>query len=185
MVGEDMLKVYVKEMLTPQDIEMGIRNAPQEIVFRELNSEALTGQDVIECMAPIIDQEGWEILDKIDAESRKMENMSIRSERRTTRTEKMAFMSNGRNTIQLLDWEVKSTIVTHDPEIRMIGPDAVELAGVFCEGMLERLMTRLVKFDFDETVAKDIAGLKGVAVESITNLKSQIEQEIKAFVETI
>jgi hypothetical protein len=180
-----MLKVYVKEMLTPEDIAMGVTNAPEEILFRELNSEALTGKDVIDCMAPIIDQPGWEILDKIDAESRKMETMSVRTERRTTRTEKMAFMSNGRNTVQLLDWEVKSNIVTHDPEIRMIGPDAADLAETFCAGMLERLMDRIVTINVDETVVKDIAGLKGVSVDSIKTTIEAMKQEIKSFIDSI
>ena len=47
----------VKPMLEQDQIMPGVP-APEEILYKELNSEALTGQDVIVCMGPVIDSPG-------------------------------------------------------------------------------------------------------------------------------
>ena len=175
-----MLKVMVKPMLEQSQILEGLE-APEEIVYRELNSEALTGQDVILCMASIIDLPGWEILDTIDAEARKMDRLTMRQSKVTTRSEKMALISNGRNTIQLLDWKETSTIVTHDPIVRVIGPDAFQIANTFLSGLLAKLSERLFKIEFDETAAKDIATLTERPLEEIMSLKTDLETTAESF----
>ena len=174
----------VKPMLEQDQIMPGVP-APEEILYKELNSEALTGQDVIVCMGPVIDSPGYEILEHVDAEARKMDRLSMSQSKVTTRSEKMAFITNGRNTIQLLDWEEKSTIVTHDPIVRIIGPDALSIADTFLSGMLGKLSTKLCSIVFDETAAKDISVLTGRPIEEITSIRTDLESMAKTAIEAV
>lgn len=174
-----MLKVYVKPILEETTIEQ------EEILFRELQSEALTGQDIIDCVAPIIDQPGWEILDKITAKGRGVQKMSMTHDKVKTRSEKMAFLTNGRNSLQLYDWKETTSIVKHDPIIRMIGPDAQALADTFLGGMLRRLVDRLVTITLKEDVATDIANLTGEDLETIKAIEEDLVAEKEVLIHNL
>jgi hypothetical protein len=170
-----MLKVYVEQIQTPEQVaEEGLKKS-EKVLFREFQSDVLTGRDVVQAMVVIIDQPGWKILEKIDAKSRKMESISITQDLETERFDKMALISNGRNSISLLDWEEHSTVVRHDPVIKVVGPDAPELATIIIDNMLVKLTEKLVKISLDSAVAKDISRLIGVDIDTITSIKVDLE----------
>lgn len=176
-----MLKVYVEQLQDPlSDVKLDIPKEP--VLFRELNSEALTGEDVIMCIAPIIDQEDWKIIDKVTAEGRSVQKMDIRTDQVKTRSEKMAFITNGRNTVQLLDWQEKTSIVRHDPVVRVIGPDAPEIATEFCSNLLVKLVDRLMVVKMADDVAKDIAGLVGIGVEILKSIEADLKAEAESLI---
>lgn len=169
----------VKELLDPAVITT--MEAKAEIEYRTLNSEYLTGKDVILAMAPIIDnaEQNYQILDKIDMTGREITQIDTFKSNVKTRSEKMALISNGRNTIQLLDWNEITTIVRHDPVVRVIGPDAFAIADVFCGNMLKMIETKIVdNFKLTADVTKDIAGLTGQTIEEVT---SKLEERIVDF----
>jgi len=172
-------------MHDPQlDIKLDIPT--EEILFKELASEALTGKDVILCMSPIIEQPGWEILDTVSAEGRNLQRMTMTTSEQKLRTEKMAILSNGRNTIHLLDWQEQTSIVKHDPIVRIVGPDAPMIAGDICKNMFTRLVDKLMIVRMDETVAKDISNLVNIPLEEIktveTDIKTQSEMIINEMI---
>ena len=171
-----MLKVFINPLL-----EIG----QKDILFKELNSEALTGKDVIECMAPVIDGDDWHIVDKISAEGRGVQQISMTHDEIKTRTEKMAFLTNGKNSVQLLDWKEESSIVRHDPIVRCIGPDAEEISKIFLDNILMKLVDSLVKIELKEDIAKDIANLTGENLESIKAIKGDLEAEKEVLINSL
>jgi len=181
-----MLKMLVQELLTEDQILQGVVQ-PEEVEYKVLASEYLTGKQVILCMAAVVDEPGWQILDLMDAEGRGLSKFNATHTQSTTkvRTEKSALISNGKNTLQLLDWVEKDIVQRHDPIIRVIGPDAFEIADYFCGKMLDVLSGHLLKIEMDETVAKDIAGLTGRSLDEIMSVKTDIEATAKSMVESV
>jgi hypothetical protein len=180
------MKVMVQELLTEDQIALGVPT-PEEIVYKELASEYLTGRQVILCMQEVIDQEGYQILDMMDAEGRG--TTTYKAEHDTysqkIRTEKSAIISNGRNTIQLLDWVERDVVVRHDPIIRVIGPDAMGLADFFCGKLLDVLAGHLVTVEFNSDVAKDIASLVGLTEDEMNTVQTDAESMIKELVKSV
>ena len=175
------IKVYVKQMHDPLlDVKLDIPT--EEILFRELASEALTGKDVILCMSPIIEQPGWEILDTVSAEGRNVQRLTMQTSENKIRTAMMAILSYGRNTIHLLDWQEKTTILRHDPIVKIVGPDAPQIATEFCNNMLARLVDKLVVIKMDETVAKDISSLANIPLEEIKTVEADIKTQAEMII---
>jgi len=55
--------------------------------------------------------------------------------------------------------------------VRIIGPDAINIADIFCINMLETLKTKTVEnFKLNVDLIKDVAGLTGKTVEDITTI---------------
>jgi hypothetical protein len=166
------LKIYTK-LITPE------QKAGEDILFKEFQTEVLTGKDVILALSPIIDQAGWHVIETANAKGRGVEQYYSEHDvwAQKQRSEKMAIMTNGKNTIMLLDWVEEEVVTRHDPVIRVVGVDAEEIAGEVHRRILMKLAPKLVTITVDEDVAKDFEGLTNNPVETFLAIGEDLKAE--------
>ena len=98
-------------------IQKNISEPSSRKVFAQISTQVLTLEDVIRSISSIIDDEkqGYRRLPFINARSESIQRLDIYTSLRKTRADKAFILSNGRNTIYMLDYVVKAQRVYHDP----------------------------------------------------------------------
>jgi hypothetical protein len=146
----------------------------------ELNTEVLSLKEVMKILSPIIDDGSYQMLDLITAESRGMQELSAFSLLETTRHDTVAIVSNGVNTIAIVDFDVETRRITrHDPIIKITGRDSLAIAKTLISGIRSLLIDRLVEFTAPEAVVKDISRIDGKPEEEIQKEIDKVHEEAR------
>jgi len=171
------IKIYTKLIVPQEEIQ-------EDVLYKEFQTEVLTGKDVIMSLSPIIDQKGWHIIEKANALGRGVNRYYAEHDlwAEKHRSEKMAIMTNGKNTIMLLDWVEESVVTKHDPVIRVVGTDATKIADKVIRGLLLRLVPKLIKIEVNEDVAKDISGITDDSLETFLAIGEDLKIEAENMV---
>lgn len=132
----------------------------------ELKTLILTADECIDALAPVINQPGWHHLNTIRADQVTVRSTS-RTRTTTRRCDKVVLLSNGANTIEIHDWLEKNSTVQlpiHDPEIRIIGPDARGIFDVLYHGVIDLLVQKVfeIRTTMHTAVVDEIAKIAGV-----------------------
>jgi len=153
----------------------------------DVRTEILTLEECIEALRPVLDSGGWQKLEDLQGERR------IKSRTRQgantlvttkTRTDRIVILSNGINTIHMLDWTEKTKErVIHDPEIRIVGPDALDIYNTLRDNIITSLMDRAIEVSVvvNDKVVRELGGLlnKFTLMFHASSIGDDIEREAK------
>ncbi|MCD6466187.1 hypothetical protein J7L27_07485 [Candidatus Bathyarchaeota archaeon] len=160
-------------------VQKDISDISSRRIFAQISSEALTLKDIVISLSGIIDDEknGYHMLPLLDAKSEILQRLDVYTSLRRERADKAYVISNGRNTIYLLDYVVKTRKVYHDPVLCIIGPDAEEIAKYALERLSRLLLSRTYKIELNEEAIRDFSRLTGCEKrEVIENLLGIFEE---------
>ena len=160
-------------------VQKDISDISSRRIFAQISSEALTLKDIVISLSGIIDDEknGYHMLPLLDAKSEILQRLDVYTSLRRERADKAYVISNGRNTIYLLDYVVKTRKVYHDPVLCIIGPDAEEIAEYALERLSRLLLSRTYRIELNEEAIRDFSRLAGCEKrEVIENLLGIFEE---------
>ena len=160
-------------------VQKDISDISSRRIFAQISSEALTLKDIVISLSGIIDDEknGYHMLPLLDAKSEILQRLDIYTSLRRERADKAYIISNGRNTIYLLDYVVKTRKVYHDPVLCIIGPDAEEIAEYALERLSRLLLSKTYRIELNEEAIRDFSRLTGCKKrEVIENLLGIFEE---------
>lgn len=146
-----------------------LREEPEQeyVELVSFKTESLSLEQAIGAMAPIIDQNQFKIVDIISAKSRNMKHLSAYSLEEKERVEAVGIISNGKTTIEVVDYETKIRHHTiQDPIIRITGVDAKEIGIEIAENIVRVLVGSLL-------------GVKKMVLEDLKDLTENAETIIK------
>ena len=160
-------------------VQKDISDISSRRIFAQISSEALTLKDIVISLSGIIDDEknGYHMLPLLDAKSEILQRLDVYTSLRRERADKAYVISNGRNTIYLLDYVVKTRKVYHDPVLCIIGPDAEEIAEYALERLSRLLLSKTYRIELNEEAIRDFSRLTGCKKrEVIENLLGIFEE---------
>lgn len=115
----------------------------------DVRTELLTLEECINALRPVLDSGGWHKLEDLQGE-RRIKSRTIQGANTLvttkTRTDRIVVLSDGMNTIHMLDWTEKTKErVIHDPEIRIVGPDASAIYDVLHNNIVNTLIDKAIE----------------------------------------
>ncbi len=153
----------------------------------DVRTESLTLEECIEALRPVLDSGGWHKLEDLQGE-RRIKSRTTQGANTLvttkTRTDRIVILSNGMNTIHMLDWTEKTKEKTiHDPEIRIVGPDALNIYNILRTNIMSSLVAKAIEISVvvNDTAVKELSKLSGkmsVLFEA-TAISTDIEREAK------
>jgi hypothetical protein len=152
---------------------------PAPKVYAKISTEILGLEDVVHSLSEIIDDErlGYHRLPFMDARSESIQRLDAYTSLRKVRVDKAYVVSNGRNTIYMLDYVEKSQKMYHDPVICVVGPEATEIAQSALKNLSRILVPRMYNLRFDDEAIKDFSNLAGYKKADIIKELSEIFEE--------
>jgi hypothetical protein len=152
---------------------------PAPKVYAKISTEILGLEDVVHSLSEIIDDErlGYHRLPFMDARSESIQRLDAYTSLRKVRVDKAYIVSNGRNTIYMLDYVEKSQKMYHDPVICIVGPEATEIAQSTLKNLSRILVPRMYSLRFDDEAIKDFSNLAGYKKADIIKELSEIFEE--------
>ncbi|RJS88578.1 hypothetical protein CW705_08650 [Candidatus Bathyarchaeota archaeon] len=160
-------------------IQKNISEPSSRKVFAQISTQVLTLEDVIRSISSVIDDEkqGYRRLPFINARSESIQRLDIYTSLRKTRADKAFILSNGRNTIYMLDYVVKVQRVYHDPVLCIIGPEAEEIAQLALKRLSRILLSKMYEIRFNDEAIRDFSNMmRYKKAEVLTHLSSIFEE---------
>lgn len=150
-------------------------------IFAQISTEVLTLKDVILSIRNIIDDERnhYYRLPLLNAKSESLQRLDIYTSLRRERADKAYIISNGRNTIYLLDYVVKSRKIYHDPVLCIIGPEAEEIAKHALKQLSKILLSRMYRIELNYEAIRDFSKIVGCEKREIIKHITEIFEETK------
>lgn len=154
----------------------------------DVKTEILTLGECIEALRPVLDSGGWHKLEDLQGE-RRIKSRTIQGANTLvttkTRTDRIVVLSNGASTIHMLDWTEKTKErVIHDPEIRIVGPDAQSIYNILYNGIINSLIDKAIGISVtvNHKVVYELSNLLGKrSMEyDVPSISNNIEQEARA-----
>ncbi len=144
-------------------VQSNISEPLSKKMFARISTKTLTLKDVILSLSDIIDNEqnGYRILPFLDARSESLQRLDIYSSLRKKRADKAYVISNGRNTIYVLDYVIKAQKIYHDPVLCIIGPDAEKIADYVLKRLSKILLSKTYRIELNERAVEDFSRLMG------------------------
>jgi len=160
-------------------IQRNISEPSSRKVFAQISTEVLTLKDVVRSLSSIIDDEknGYYRLPLINARSESLQRLDIYTSLRRRRADKAYIVSNGRNTIYMLDYVVKAQRVYHDPVLCIIGPEAEEIARHALRRLSRLLLSKTYRIELNEEAVRDFSRLMGYKRTEVVKNLSEIFRE--------
>ncbi len=160
-------------------IQKDISKPSSRRVFAEFSTEVLTLEDVVLALREIIDdeKEGYHVLPFVGSVGESVERLDIYTSIHRRRADKAYTISNGRNTIYLLDYVVKAKRVYHDPIICIIGPDAEKIAVKTVNNLKRVLLPKICDLKINDAAITDFAKLTGRKKIEIIQKVSEVLEE--------
>lgn len=162
-------------------VQKDVSNISSRRIFAQISTEALTLKDVILSIKDIIDDERncYHRLPLLDAKSESLQRLDIYTSLRRERADKAYVISNGRNTIYLLDYVVKTQKVYHDPVLCIIGPEAEEIAEHALKRLSKILISKMYRIELNERAIRDFSKLVGCEKREVIRHITEIFEEAK------
>lgn len=160
-------------------IQKDVSEPSTKAVFAKISTEVLTLEDIVCSLSDIIDEKklGYHRLPFVDAKSESLQRLDVYTSLRRRRADRAYLLSNGRNTIYLLDYVVKAKNVHHDPVVCIIGPDAEKIAQIVTERLSRILLSKTYQIKFNEETIKDFSNLMGYEKAKVVKQLSEIFEE--------
>ena len=162
-------------------VQKDVSDLSSRKVFAQISTEALTLKDVILSIKDIIDDErnGYHRLPLLDAKSESLQRLDIYTSLRRERADKAYVISNGRNTIYLLDYVVKTRRIYHDPVLCIIGPEAEEIAEHALKRLSKILLSKMYRIELNDEAVRDFSKLVGCEKREVIKHITEIFEEAK------
>jgi len=153
----------------------------------DVRTQTLTLEECIEALRPVLDSGGWHKLEDLQGE-RRIKSRTLQGANTLvttdTRTDRIVILSNGMNTIHMLDWTEKSKErVIHDPEIRIVGLDAQNIYNTLYNGIISSLIDKAIEVSVvvNHKVVRELGVLlNNLAMQfNVPSIGNNIEQEAK------
>jgi len=154
-------------------------------VFAQISTRVLTLEDVIQSISGIIDdkKQGYHKLPFVNARSEGLQRLDIYTALRKTRADKAFVLSNGRNTIYVLDYVVKTQKVYHDPVLCIVGPEAEKIAEFALKRLSKILLSRMYEVRFNDEAIRDFSNMmkykKSEVIAQLSNIFEEAELALK------
>lgn len=148
-------------------------------VFAKISTTFLGVEDVVRALSEVIDDKtnGYYQLPFLSASSIGMERLDVSTSIRKQRADSVYVVSNGRNTIYILDYVVKTHTVYHDPVVYIIGPDALKIAESTLKNLKRVLLPKTYKITLNEDALSDYSNLTGQEkMKTIKRMSSIFEE---------
>jgi len=160
-------------------IQEDISEPQSRRVFAELSTEVLTIEDVVEALSEVIDneEEGYHRLPFVSARSEGIRRIDAYTSLRKERADKAYMISNGKNTIYMLDYVVKAQRIYHDPVLCIIGPEAKEIAQLALKNLSRLLLPKMYSLKFRDEAIKDFSNLTGYRKADVIKMLSETFEE--------
>ena len=148
-------------------------------LFAQFSTEVLSLEDVILALSWIIDDEaeGYHRLPFLSAESEGLERLDVYTSIRKRRAERAYVVSNGRNTIYILDYVVKARRVYHDPVLCIVGPEAERIAERTLRNLKRILLPKICDMRINDHALTDFARLIGAKKTDVLKEVSEVLEE--------
>ncbi len=153
----------------------------------DVRTESLTLEECIEALRPVLDSGGWHKLEDLQGE-RRIKSRTVQGANTLvttkTRVERIVMLSNGQNVIHMLDWTEKTKKrIIHDPEIRIVGPDSLNIYNILRTNIVSSLVAKAIEIAVvvNDTAVKELSKLTGkmsVLFEASV-ISTDIEREAK------
>jgi len=148
-------------------------------VFAQISTRVLTLEDVIQSISDVIDDEknGYHRLPFMSARSESLQRLDIYTSLRKMRADRAFVLSNGKNTIYMLDYVVKAQRVFHDPLLCIVGPEAEKIAESALKRLSKILLSKTYEVKFNDDAIIDFSNImKYKKSEVITELSDTFEE---------
>jgi len=148
-------------------------------IFAQISTKVLTLEDVIRSISSIIDDEkqGYYRLPFMNARSESLQRLDIYTTLRRTRADRAFILSNGKNTIYVLDYVVKTQRVYHDPVLCIVGPEAEKIAETALKGLSRILLSKMYEIRFDDEAIGDFSKMMKYEKSEVIAQLSRIFEE--------
>lgn len=145
-------EIKPKEIINPLE---DMQELERPVVMLDLKTTVLTATHCLIALSPILDHS------KFGGQWYEMENIATQkvthrrtdySDIRKDRLDKLIVVGNGRNVVTLHDWtEKEKHTQIHDPEVKIVGPDARAIYDVFFSGIVSTLRSKIfgIKVEID------------------------------------
>jgi len=148
-------------------------------VFAEFSTETLTLEDVVHALSEIIDdeKEGYHLLPSLGSFGESVERLDIYTSLRKRRVDRAYTISNGKNTIYILDYLIKTKKIYHDPVICIIGPDAEIIASKVLNNLKRMIVTKLCDLKINDAAVSDFSRLTKKRKMDVYKVVSDVLEE--------
>lgn len=144
-------------------VQKNLSEPSSKKIFAQISTEVLTLEDVVHSLSGIIDDEalGYHKLPFMSARSESLQRLDVYTSLRKRRADKAFIVSNGKNTIYMLDYVVKAQKVYHDPVLCIIGPDAEKIGKFTLKRLSRLLLSKMYRIGFNDEAIRDFSNLTG------------------------
>lgn len=160
-------------------VQKNISEPVSRKVFAKISTEVLSLEDVVRSLSNIIDDERLEYykLPFMNARSENIRRLDVYTSLQKKRADKAYVVSNGKNTIYMLDYVVKARRMYHDPVLCIVGPEAEKIAQLTLKNLSRILLPKMYNLKFDDESIKEFSNLTGYKkAEVIKNLSETFEE---------
>ena len=160
-------------------VQRDISDLSSRRLYAQIATETLTLKDLVLSLSEIIDDEsnGYRILPFVNARGEGLHRLDIYTSLRKERADRAYILSNGRNTIYMLDYIVKARRVYHDPVLCIIGPDAEEIAEHALKRLSRILLSKTYRIELDQRAIWEFSKLMGYERAEVMRVLSEIFKE--------
>jgi len=154
-------------------------------VYAQLSTDVLTLEDIVRSISSIIDDEkqGYHRLPFMNARGESLRRLDVYTDLRKTRADKAFVLSNGKNTIYMLDYVVKTQKMYHDPVLCIVGPEAERIAGFALKNLSRILLSKTYEVRFNDGAIKDFSKMmkyeKSEVITQLSNIFEEAEIAVK------
>jgi len=106
-----------------------------------------------------------------------MQRLDVYTSLREQRADRVYMISNGKNTIYILDYVVKVRKVYHDPLIYIVGVDAQKIAQTALNNLTNLLLSKTFKLSLDEEVIEEFSNLRGISKTAVIKETEAVFEE--------
>ena len=148
-------------------------------VFAKISTEVLNLEDVVQSLSEIIDDEKLRYykLPFMSGRSESVQRLDVYTSLRRERADRSYVVSNGKNTIYMLDYVVKTQRIYHDPILCIVGPEAEEIAQLTLNNLSKLLLSKTYYLKFDSEAIKEFSNLLGYKKEEVVKNLSETFEE--------
>jgi len=160
-------------------VQKDVSSPSSRKIFAQLSTETLSLKDVILSLRDIIDDEknGYYRLPLVTARGEGFQRLDFYMSLRRERADRAFIVSNGRNTIYILDYIVRARRVYHDPVLCIIGPEAEYIAEYALKRLSKILLSKTYRVELDYRAIVDFSRLTGYEKREVIEYLSEIFKE--------
>ena len=160
-------------------VQKDVSSPSSRKIFARLSTETLSLKDVILSLRDIIDDEknGYYRLPLVTARGEGFQRLDFYTSLRRERADRAFIVSNGRNTIYILDYIVRARRVYHDPVLCIIGPEAENIAEYALKRLSKILLSKTYRVELDYRAIVDFSRLTGYKKREVIEHLSEIFKE--------